>query len=64
MSSLYRTQEEVARIMTERGYPMSRGRVQQIEQAAMRKLARNAALLELAAKAGILAEEDAKEQSP
>jgi len=33
-----RTQSEVAQIMTDRGYPMSRGRVHQLEKQAIEKL--------------------------
>lgn len=39
------TQSDVARVMTERGYPMTRGRVSVLEATALRKLKR--ALLEL-----------------
>lgn len=44
----HRTQEEVAEIMTQRGYPMSRARVQQIEEAAIKKMKRHPLMRELA----------------
>lgn len=47
-----RTQTEVAQIMTERGYPMGRGRVYQIEKAALEKLAASQELREIAEELG------------
>jgi DNA-directed RNA polymerase sigma subunit (sigma70/sigma32) len=46
--SEHRTQEETAQIMTERGYPMSRARVQQIETEALKKMQRHPLMKELA----------------
>ena len=51
-----RTQEEVACIMTDRGYPMSRNAVYQIERRAMAKLARIPILAALAADLGLTPE--------
>lgn len=48
------THEEVAAIMTDRGFPMCRGRVWQIERAAFRKIAANAEVRELAEELGFL----------
>lgn len=43
-----RTQSEVAKIMTERGHPLSRERVQQIEKRAIEKLSKDSELAKLA----------------
>ncbi|HEV3343069.1 MAG TPA: hypothetical protein VG125_22030 [Pirellulales bacterium] len=48
-----RSQAEVAALMTERGYPMSRARVFQIEGVALRKLRQDPVLKQLAADLGI-----------
>lgn len=42
-----RTQTEVAQIMTDRGYPMGRGRVHQIEKEALEKIRRHPLIQEL-----------------
>lgn len=47
-----RTYEEVAAIMTKRGHPMKRGVVWQIEQRALRKLAKDPSVLALVRELG------------
>ncbi len=51
-SGCLRTHEEVAAIMTARGYPMCRGRVWQIERDALKKMAADKAIREVAAELG------------
>lgn len=43
-----RSQEEVARIMTERGIPMTRAMVSVYERSALKKMAKDLEILELA----------------
>jgi hypothetical protein len=43
-----RTQEEVARIMTERGVPMTRAMVSVYERSALKKMARDLGIIEVA----------------
>ena len=47
-----RTQREVARIMTERGMPLSKSRVFQLEQRALQKLRRG--LVDIAVDMGVV----------
>ncbi len=49
-----RTHEEVAEIMTERGHPMKRGVVWQIEKRALKKLAKDPVLREFVHELGWL----------
>lgn len=55
-----RTHAEIAAIMTDRGYPMCRGRVWQIEQAALKKIAASSLIHEVAAEIGFIIPETAK----
>ncbi len=48
------TQAEVAKIMTDRGYPMSAGAVGHTERRALRKLAAHPAIVELAEGLGLV----------
>lgn len=57
-----RTHSEVARIMTQNGYPMSRSRVEQVEKIILKKLAYNLQLRTIAFEAGIVADEPRKEK--
>jgi hypothetical protein len=52
-----RTQTEVAKILTERGDPMSRATVQAIETQALKKLARDPRIIAIALEAGVIADE-------
>jgi virulence-associated protein VapD len=49
-----RSQEDVARIMTERGFKMSRGRVYQLEKAALEKITQDPEIRAIAAELGFL----------
>jgi hypothetical protein len=48
------THEQIAAIMAERGYPMHRGRVWQIERSALRKIAKDETIRRIAQELGIL----------
>jgi hypothetical protein len=48
------THEEVAAIMTQRGYPMCRGRVWQIEKKALKKLAADPMFRDVASEMGFI----------
>lgn len=50
------THEEIASIMTERGYPMCRGRVWQIERRALQKIAEDPIIRQLACDFGFLSD--------
>lgn len=53
-----RTQQQVAQLMTERGYPMSRARVGEIEAKALRKMRKHPLMRELAKQLELLTRKD------
>jgi len=57
------TQQEVAEIMTSRGFPMTRARVHQIEQRALAKLRKDASLRRIAGEFDCAVTANADEQS-
>lgn len=53
-----RTHEEIAAIMTKRGYPMCRGRVWQLERRALQKIAEDATIRQFASDLGLLSDDE------
>jgi hypothetical protein len=57
------THEKIAEIMTQKGYPMCRGRVWQIEKSALEKIAANPSIRAAAIEMGLIFEDDLKSSS-